>query len=173
MVLLFSKTTSLWVSCGNIDTICHLIVTDKLKNAIVSIPSPFNENEFIDIDINIHKKTDTTFYLINFAPYIDISVYINASILSNSNRINYTNPDNIQLINYSLQTYLKENISAYLYKTSKEFASDIAGFGKYAKVNYMTLEEWQKSNWLDNYSNSFFNVNVYTNIQNSSLYNRF
>ena len=119
------------------------------------------------------KKTENTLYFINSHPYIDINVYIDANILSNSNRIDYTDFDNINLISIYLETYLKENISAYLYRTSKDFKSDIVGFGKYAKTNYITLKEWEDSSWLENYQNTFFNVNIYTNIQNSNLYNKF
>ena len=60
----------------------------------------------------------------------------------------------------SAEHYLKYTVTNFLYKTSKELQSDIVGFGKYALSNYLTWEEWENSNWNENYKNSFFNVNV-------------
>ena len=156
----------------NVDTICHLIITSKLKKAAISIADPFNPNGIVDVNINMRRKGSTLFYLINSVPYIDIEVYLEASILSESKNIDYANPSNIALLKASVEAYLKEHIDSYLYKTSREFKSDIAGFGKYARTNYMTIPEWKASNWLENYQNSFFNVIVHVNIENSNLYNK-
>ena len=65
---------------------------------------------------------------------------------------------------------MEQNISSYLYKTSKDLKSDIANFGKYALKNYTTWDDWVKSDWLYNYQNSFFTVKVNSNIQNSQLF---
>ena len=56
--------------------------------------------------------------------------------------------------------YLSENITNYLYKTSKEYHSDIDGFGKHVVKYFLTMQEWNDYNWLDNYKNSTFNVTV-------------
>ena len=47
-----------------------------------------------------------------------------------------------------------------LYKTAKEYHSDIDGFGKHAVKYFLTMQEWNDYNWLDNYKNSTFNVTV-------------
>ena len=52
----------------------------------------------------------------------------------------------------------------YLYKTAKVFKSDITAFGKYAVSNFATIDEWNEYNWLDNYQNSFFNVDINVDI---------
>ena len=71
-----------------------------------------------------------------------------------------------------MNIYLSSNISSYLYKTSKTYKSDIANFGKYALPKYLTWEEWEQSDWLSNYSNSFFTVNVHTNVLSSYLFTK-
>ena len=68
-----------------------------------------------------------------------------------------------------IHKYLEENISAYLYKTAKQFNSDIVGFGKYAVGYFKTLDEWQDYNWLYNYRNSFFDVTVNSDIKSTYL----
>ena len=54
--------------------------------------------------------------------------------------------------------------------TSLKYNSDISGFGKYAVKNYLTLDEWQNANWLGNYKNCFFNVNVEFTLKSGSLF---
>ena len=44
------------------------------------------------------------------------------------------------------------------------YNSDIDGFGKYALKHFSTINEWENFNWLDNYQNSFFKVNVNSKI---------
>ena len=34
--------------------------------------------------------------------------------------------------------------------------NDISGFGKYALSKYLTWDEWENSNWTENYKNSFY-----------------
>ena len=45
-------------------------------------------------------------------------------------------------------------------------------FGKYAKKYYSTIDEWQKSDWLSNYQNAFFEVTVNTTVKGSYLFNK-
>ena len=57
----------------------------------------------------------------------------------------------------------------YLYKTSLEFNSDSCGFGKFAIVTFLTTEDWNKYNWMNNYKNSIFKVNVNSSIKSGLL----
>ena len=67
---------------------------------------------------------------------------------------------------------MEQNISSYLYKTSKDLKSDIANFGRYPIKNYATWNDWIESDWLYNYQNSFFTVKVNSEIQNSQLFTK-
>ena len=64
---------------------------------------------------------------------------------------------------------MNDKIHTYLYKVSKEFNSDIDGFGKYAVKNFLTWDDWINYNWLDNYKNSFFEVNVNTDVKSGYI----
>jgi len=108
----------------------------------------------------------------NNFPFIQSHSNISADILSLNPNVDYSNPENIKLIEEATHTFLENNISSYLYKTSKEFRSDIAGFGRYARRHYWTIEEWRNSDWLNNYENSFFDVRVDVTVKGSHLFNR-
>lgn len=103
------------------------------------------------------------------SPYITVNAKLNARILSANKNSNYFEGNNLELIEFYANSYIKSEIENYLYKTSKEYKSDIALFGKYAVKYFSTWDKWIKYNWLDNYSNSFFNVNVETKVISSYL----
>ena len=98
-------------------------------------------------------KNDVSF--INGYPYIECNVNISGDILSIDESVDLTDPSALQTINSYVNTYLEDNITSYLYKTAKEFKSDIANFGQYVLPKYATWEDWIASDWLNNYQNSF------------------
>ena len=82
---------------------------------------------------------------------------------------NYLEASSLSKISDSCNRYLEYVFSQYLYKTSKEFKSDINGFGKNAKKLFATSEKFENYNWRDTYSDSFFNVHVKVNVKSASL----
>jgi hypothetical protein len=151
---------------------CHLIITNNLKVATISIPSPFDQQKTVDLSISLNSKPKKSIKFINNLPYIIADININANILSIDSNINYLDEENINLVQEYANNYMKTNINSYLYKTSKEYKADIAGFGNYARKYYLTIDDWNNSDWQNNYQNAFFNVNVQTIVQSSSLFNK-
>lgn len=119
--------------------------------------------------ITLGKNTKNKVELINDSPYIKVDVKLDAKILSVSKNSNYIGKDDLSLVESYAESYIKNKLENYLYKTSKEYKSDIASFGRYAVRNFYTQDKWIEYNWLDNYSNSFFNINVDVNVISSYL----
>lgn len=81
----------------------------------------------------------------------------------------YLNFDNNSELEKAVTKYIKDKVYSYLYKVSKEFNSDIDGFGKYAVKHFATWDTWESYNWLNNYNTSFFNVDVETNVKSGYI----
>ncbi len=156
----------------NLETLCHLIITNKLESATINLPNPFDFNATISVYISLNKSTQNSVKFVNNFPYIESTIYLIGNISSIDGSIDLTNPDNLKILNEYVNDYLETNISSYLYKTSHELKSDIADFGKYVLPNYYTWDEWIDSDWLNNYQNSFFKVTVNTEIQGGYLYTK-
>lgn len=152
-----------------INALCHLIVTNRLKSGLISVPNPFDPNTSIDLLINLEKHTKSNVKLINNSPYITVDAKINARVLSVSGNSKSFDEKNIETIEKQINLYLEDKISNYLYKTSQDFNSDVCGFGKYAIGKFLTTEDWNNYNWLDNYKNSFFKVTVKSGIKSGLL----
>lgn len=81
----------------------------------------------------------------------------------------YLNFDNVSELEKATTKYIENKVYSYLYKISKEFNSDIDGFGKYAVRHFATWEEWKNYDWLNNFNNSFFDVEVKTNVKSGYI----
>jgi len=89
-----------------------------------------------------------------------------------NNTLNYELSNQLSSIETSATSYIKNQMLIYLDKTAKDFNSDICGFGRFALKNYLTIDDWYSSNWLENYKNSKFNVNVHLKIKSGNLFNK-
>lgn len=155
------------------ESLAHLLLTNKLKNCDISIPDPENDNKKIDLFLTSDQVAKIKASIVNGNPYIKINLFINAKIASidnlsqeNSQR---DSEKRLNKIEESASNYLKNLLSNYLYKTSKEFHSDVAGFGKYALKEFKTMNEFEEYNWLNHYQDAFFDTNVKVNIKSGFL----
>ena len=155
---------------NNVETLCHLIITNQLESGTVTVPNPFNFDSNVSVYISLNKDTKNRVSFVNGYPYIECNIDITGDVQSMEPSIDLNNSEHVDILNSYVNTYLEDTISSYLYKTAKEFNADIAGFGKFAISQYNTWKEWEASDWLNNYQNAFFKVTVKTNLQGGYLF---
>ncbi len=152
-----------------IETMLHLILTDNFESGIITLNHPLKENSTIDIALYFHKKTNIDAKLINGSPFATIEVFLNSRLLSVDKNSGDFDADEIKELESLINSYLANAILNYLYKTSKEFESDIDGIGQNLLTKFKNSKEWNNYNWPQNYKNTFFKVHVNTNIKSSFL----
>lgn len=143
-----------------LESICHMIVSGKLNSCNIQVEDPDGRSEDINVNIQLIGKPKNTVSLINASAYIKTDVKLSIRIVSIDTGRDYLRSENIKKLENTVNLYFKHLISDYLYKTAKEFNSDIDGFGNQAVKYFLTKQDWDNYNWLDNYENSFFEVNV-------------
>lgn len=153
-----------------IQTIGHLLLKNKLKTCIVSIANPLNENETLDLYLYSPSTPKISVDFINNSPFVQVDLKINAKILS-GNSSNSLDANYLNSITEELNSYLTDITLDYLYTISKEYNSDIAGIGKYATKKFWTISDFENYNWLDNFKDCFFDVNVDSNVISELLLN--
>ena len=152
-----------------IETVCHLMFTNSFHHTVLSIPNPFVENGFIDLSLLKKDNMSKEVKLINGSPYIKGKVSLIGNIVSMDIGLDFSSSENIEILEEYASNYLKEHLLNYLYKTSKDFGTDIVGFGRILLKKYWTFEEWEKIDWLKLYKDSFFDVEIDLDIKNSNL----
>lgn len=149
------------------ETVPYLIVTDKLKECVVSIPSPFSEGNYIDLHIYDFSKTKNSVKLDSSGPQITTNVTLKSTILSNDFDFDSSSNEDIEKIISAASDYFKEQIMNYYEKTAREFKSDITGLGKHAVYKFPTIDDWEEYNWSEKFETATFDVNVQVNIESS------
>lgn len=133
---------------NNIETLSHLIITNRLKNATVNIKNPFDNSNNISFYISENKKTKHKVSFVNGHPFIECEIWLTGNVPTMYDSINLSDENCMNVLNEELSSYIETQVSSYLYKTSKVYQSDIAGFGEYVKPKYLTWQEWIDSDWL-------------------------
>lgn len=151
------------------ETLCHLLLTNHLKSCNLSVPDPENSNKEIDLFLSSNHSSKVNVSIINGTPHIKVKVLVNAKLSSIDNISHTMTEERLHNIEDSASNYLKNIISNYLYKTSKELNSDAPGFGKFALAEFKTVKEFEEYDWLNHYQDSFFNVEANVSIKSSFL----
>lgn len=154
------------------ESLSHLLVVNQFESATISVPDPYNSDSEINLYITPSKSSKSSVKLVNGTPYIECNVTLIGNIKSLNKDLDYSNENTLKTIEQYANSYLEQEISSYLYRTSKEYKSDIGNFGRHVISNYLTWDDWIKSDWLSNYENAFFTVNVDTTIKNGQLYTK-
>lgn len=152
-----------------IQTLAHMIISNDIKSCTITIPSPTDET--VPMDVYVYNKTSPKIKveIINETPYIDVSLNVEAKVLSVTNNSDFLDDEYLELIQNNLDYYLYDLINNYLYTISKDFESDINNFGKHALILFNTNNDFLEYNWLDNFKDSFFNINISSEINSSFL----
>lgn len=151
------------------ETLCHLLVTNNVESCNITILDPYDENLSIDLYVYTRSKPKIKVKIVNGTPFISIDLKLEAKTLSVDSDSEYISSEKLTEISVSANQYIKQIIYEYLYKTSKEFESDIDGFGYHALQLFKTTKEFEEYNWLENYKNAFFDVNVDTKVTSALL----
>ncbi len=148
-----------------LETTCYLALRNKVDRFLISIADPDDTSSYIDIYITPASSTNITIDTSTNSPYIKVKTSFNGRIHSMTNDSKYLDPEVLDNISKTCNKYLESVFGDYLYKTAKDFKSDINGFGKYALNNFFTTQDFDTYNWCDNYQNAFFDVEVNTSVK--------
>lgn len=152
-----------------LETISFLTINNDVDRFLISVPDPINKEKYLDIYFTPFNSTKIEVDTSTSSPYIKIKTKLSGRIYSMSENSNYLDTETLNKISESCNHYLESAFSNLLYKTSKEFKSDIHGFGKYALSNFTTTQDVDNYNWLNNYQNAFFDVQVETSVKSGML----
>lgn len=155
---------------SEIDSICHLLITNNVDTFILSVPIEGYPENLIDLDVSSVRNTNIKVDTSSDSPNISISIYCEAKILTVDGGSNYTDSRIIEDISKKGEKYLKQNVETYLYKTSKEFKADIDSFSNHALSNYLTTADWENYDWISKYENANFTVSIRFNVISSLLF---
>ena len=137
----------------------HLILTSALKNGNITVDDVEEKNKLVSVHLRQNKCCKFDVNIQNETPKINIAVNLTAKLQSSNSTTDYLTNKNKNALKEKIEKKLEQQLNEY-FKLTKKFNSDIAGLGKYVKTKYLTWEEFEKANWLENYKNAKINVEV-------------
>ena len=152
-----------------LESITFLTIRDNIKRFLVSVPDPVNSGQYLDIYLTPKGSPNVKIDTSNSSPFIKANFNFSGQIYSMTDNSEYLKPEVLDLISSSCNRYLEILFTNFLYKTSKEFKTDITGLGKYAIKNFFTTQEFDNYNWHKNYQNAFFKVDINTIVKSGML----
>lgn len=152
---------------SSMETICHLALIDNLKQSTISIPSPFENNDEINLFISVTRAPKIKVFIDknSSTPLVKIELKIIGRLISFNNTEKTIDQNIIYQMENKTNEYITNKMYDYLYKTSENLKSDISGIGLYASKNFLTYQELEQFDWLKNYEKCIFNINVQTSIK--------
>lgn len=155
-----------------IDTIGHLMMTNELESCELTLPHHEQQNEHIDLDVRLYKPTEINIEILNGTPFFSISIFPKASILNSGEGYDFTTMNSIKEVEQATNQYITNIVKQYLYEISKEYNADIVGFAGIYGKKVATQKDLEKVNFAKVFKDSFFKINVETEIHSSNLFNK-
>lgn len=165
------KSDRLVGELNSIETLSFLATRNAVDGFLISVPDPENSNAHVDVYITPVGEASSDVKLVNGSPYIKIKYHFSGRIYSMKKDATYLDSTTLSKISASCNSYLQSTFSNYLYRTAKELKSDINGFGKSAKANFLTIQDFENYNWNEKYKDAFFDVSVDASIKSGFLLN--
>ena len=151
------------------ESVAFLNIRNNIDRFLISVQDPENENNILDIYMTPSSNTSIKVDTSTKSPYVVINCNFTGRIYSMTQNSMYLSPEVLDSISKTCNSYLETHFSNYLYKTSREFNSDINSVGDYALKNFFTTREFENYSWLENYKNAFFKVNVDSSVKSGML----
>lgn len=168
-IAIFDETHMIDANTDNDFLLAHSILTSNLKQTGYSVPHFEQKDKVISVRLIETRKPKITVTLSGDSPQIKCDVSLDAHLISSGTDINFYNKENEKKLKNELDKSIKEKIDSFFEKTISEYNVDIAGIGKYSKVNFLTWNEFKDYNWLSKYKNAKYEVTVDTKLNISQI----
>ena len=151
------------------ETICFSVIRNNVNGFLITIPDPEDDENYINLYLFPNGSTKKNVDIVNGSPYIYVNCKFSGRIYSMKKDSSYLNDSVLNEISETASKYMELQMKNYLYRTSKDFKSDVNGFAKSVLRKFVTLYDFEKYNWLANYENAFFSVNCDVSIKSGFL----
>lgn len=157
---------------SGIETICYNLLTNNFEESTIEVYNYQSSEIPLSINLSSPQKTKIKVILDNGKPKITCNISVNSKILSANENYDFSTEDARQKIEAEINKFLKDSCSAFLYKTSQEYGTDVIGFEGYFNKNFLTQDQINQYNWKELYKNATFEVNTTNHLLSGFLFSK-
>ena len=151
------------------ETRYFMMVINEFKHGILTIEDKKHPGLAIPFDLRPGRKPDIKVRFDKSTPVIDVNLNIEADIVGIQSGMHYESLDKIEELNGLLKDNIENGVRKTIEKVQKQMGTDIFGFGYYASSKFLTINDFEKYNWLSHFIDAKINISVYTNVRRTGL----
>ncbi len=148
---------------------CKLSGTTSLNESILYnllTKKSFNCNYPINEDTVLRLKNEGVKIAVNFkdkTPKVFVNIKLGADVVWS------TKNTDMEKLQKTASHILTKEITTFMNNCSSKYKADIFSLYKYAKINYLTIENWENENWQQLFEQANYSVNVNLKIKRKGL----
>jgi spore germination protein KC len=148
------------------ESVCYHLIKGDYKYSYWTIPDPEEKDKIIVLNI-LQREMPVIKADIKNGPVVSIKLNLEGDFTAIQSGRDYENSP--EIIEQVTEQMIKEELAAFLKRTTDEFNSDICGFGRYVKGKFLTWDSWEQYNWFEKYKSTIFNITIDLKIRRSGL----
>jgi len=145
------------------------MLTGEMQFSFLVIPDPLKENTVVGVSLKQAMKPSIKVSTDGEHLHISVELFIEPELVGVSSGTNYESNIQMNIIESELARIIGEGCRQLVDQSQEEFRSDIFGFGRYARKNFLTVQQWRDYNWGDKYSRAEVDIKVNLKIRRTGL----
>jgi len=141
------------------------MLTGEFRRGMIVIEDPQESGQKVGLFLYQGKKPQVKVNLESGVPVIDVELFQEPEISGITSNINYESPELKPVLEEALEEVIKNGCDRLVARTQEEFRSDVFGFGRFAKMKFLTVQDWEDYNWSEAYPAATVNINVNLSIK--------
>jgi spore germination protein KC len=148
------------------ESVCYHLITGDYKYSYWTITDPEEKDKIIVLNILQRRKPVIKVDIKN-NPVVTLNLDIEGDFTAIQSGRDYENSP--EIVEQATEQMIKDELTAFLKRTTDEFNSDICGFGRFVKGKFLTWDSWEKYKWFEKYKSTTFNIMINLKIRRSGL----
>ncbi len=141
------------------ETRLMMMASGEFKMAFYTMQDPKKPSLIVPLDVRRLGKPKVIIKLDGDKPIIHLKVELEGDLLAIQSNIDYERPELKPLLEKAFEKQIKEGLDKLMEK-SIDLKSDIFGFGQTAARKFLTIQEWEKYNWVSKFQNAEITTEV-------------
>lgn len=144
------------------------MLEDHFPRGFLVVEDPLVPKKGVNINLRLGKPPDIKVKIVNDGPVIGVNILLEGEITAIPSGINYERGEQREQLEQQISQIITRQMEKTLLKT-REWRTDVAGFGYHARTHFATEKEWADYNWDDKYAEAQFEVRVTTKLRRAGL----
>ncbi len=145
------------------------MITGKMARSFLIIEDPKSRGTPLGVELSQARQPAVKVKFDRDRPVIEVHLYQEPTIVGVSSGIDYESPGLKPVLEKHLADLIERRCLELVARTQEEFRSDIFGFGRYARMNFLTRKDWEMAKWHEIYPEARVDISVYLKIRRTGL----